>query len=197
MKLLLKRPMDSAIALRRISVQDYHRIAEAGIFRPEERVELLEGQLIKMAAKGTAHSAAVSRVEGLLRTQLGSQALLRLQDPIRLNDYSEPEPDIAIVAPDPGYYENHHPIPSEVFWLIEVSDTTLKYDREVKAPSYARSGIVEYWILDVNQRVLHVYRSPSQNGYQSEIALAEESQIAPLAFPDCVISVGQMLRSLQ
>ncbi len=168
---------------------------EAGILHPDERVELLEGQIIQMAAKGTAHSAAVSRIEKLLRNRLGDRVLLRFQDPVRLNDYSEPEPDVAIVQPSPSFYEDHHPTPSEVFWLIEVSDSTLKFDRETKAPVYARSGILEYWVLDVIGRKLHSYRMPSAEGYQSEMILAEDLTIAPLAFPDCTIAIKDMLRS--
>ncbi|MEX0269209.1 Uma2 family endonuclease [Leptolyngbyaceae cyanobacterium UHCC 1019] len=187
--------MNTAIAVRQISVQDYHQMAKSGILRPDERVELLSGQIIKMAAKGTAHSAAVRRIEHLLRERLGNRVLICLQDPIQLDDYSEPEPDIAVVRPDPLYYEDHHPTPAKVFWLIEVADTSLKFDCEVKALAYSRSGIAEYWVLDVNDRKLHVYRSPSANGYQSETILAEALTIAPLAFPDCVITVQNLLRS--
>src|SRR5579883_1110083 len=183
------------VAVRRLSVQDYHQMAESGILQPDERVELLEGQMIQMAAKGTAHSAAVTRIERLLRHRLGNQVLLRFQDPVRLNDYSEPEPDVAVVQPNTMLYEDHHPTPSEVFLLIEVSDTTLKFDREVKAPAYARAGIAEYWVLDVNGRKLHVYRMPGTDGYQSEAILSEALTIAPLAFPDCLIAVRQLVRS--
>jgi Uma2 family endonuclease len=111
------------------------------------------------------------------------------------NDYSEPEPDAAIVQPDPSFYEDHRPIPGEVFWLIEVSDTTLRFDRETKAPAYARSGILEYWVLDVIGCQLHVYRMPGMEDYQSETILSEELTIAPLAFPDCAIPIKGMLRS--
>jgi len=185
-----------ALDIRLLTVQDYHCMAEAGIFHPEERVELIEGQIFQMAAKGTAHEAAITRTERLLRNRLGEQVLLRLQSPVQLNNYSEPEPDIAVVAPNPLDYEDHHPTPSEVFLLVEVADTSLKHDREVKAPVYARSGIVDYWVLDVNERKLHVYRLPSSQGYQSEMILAEDVTISPLAFPDCTIAVREMLRSI-
>ena len=187
--------MDTFVAVRRLSVQDYHRMAESGILQPDERVELLEGQLIQMAAKGTAHRAAVTRIERLLRKQLGDRVLLRFQAAVQLDDYSELEPDIAVVQVDPSYYEDHHPRPTDVFWLIEVSDSTLTFDCEIKAPAFARSGIAEYWVLDVNARKLHVYRSPNQDGYRSETILSEELTIAPLAFPECVITVQEMVRS--
>ncbi|KAM3096058.1 Uma2 family endonuclease [Phormidesmis sp. 146-35] len=187
--------MNPAIALRQISVQDYHRMSEAGILHPDERVELLEGQIIKMAAKRTAHRAAVSRVNHLLKERLGDRVLICLQDPIRLDDYSEPEPDVAVVRPDPLYYEDHHPTPAEVFLLIEVAYTSLKFDYETKALAYGRSGIADYWVLDVNDRKLHVFRMPNATGYQSETILSEALTIAPLAFPDCLIVVKELLRS--
>jgi Uma2 family endonuclease len=188
--------METLVRVRRLSVQDYHHMAKSGILQPGERIELLDGVIIQMAAKGTAHSSSVSRIEKLLSDCLNDRALLRFQDPVRLDDYSEPEPDVAVVHPDPSFYEDHHPTPAEVYLLIEVSDTTLKFDRETKAPVYARSGIEEYWVLDVQERRLHVYREPSANGYQSETILAEELTVSPLAFPECVIRVKDMLRSL-
>ncbi|OLP18747.1 hypothetical protein BST81_08875 [Leptolyngbya sp. 'hensonii'] len=191
----LSSSRDSAIALRRFSVQEYHQMAAFGILRPDERVELLDGQIIKMAAKGTAHRAAISRIDYLIRERLGDRVLVCLQDPVRLDDYSEPEPDVALLHPNPTYYEDHHPSPSEVFLIIEVSDTTLKFDCETKALAYARSGIVEYWVLDVNGRELHLYRQPSAAGYQSHTILAETLTVAPLAFPDCVMAVQELLRS--
>ena len=180
--------------IRLLTVQEYHRMAEAGIFHPEERLELIAGQVIRMSAKGTAHESAITRTERLLRQRLGEQVLLRLQSPIQLDDYSEPEPDIAVVMPNPLDYDDHHPCPEEVFLLIEVADSSLKYDREVKALAYAKSGIADYWILDVNQRKLHVYRLPSPDGYQSETILSEDVTISPLAFPNCAIAPRQLLR---
>lgn len=182
--------------IRLLSVQEYHRMAEIGIFHPEERVELIAGQIIRMSAKGTAHESAITRTERLFRQRLGEQVLLRLQSPVQLDDYSEPEPDIAVVMPNPLDYDDHHPTASEVFLMIEIADSSLKYDREVKAPVYARSGIVDYWVLDVNARKLHVYHLPSQNGYQSEAILTEDVTISPLAFPECVIAVREMLRPM-
>lgn len=183
------------VELRLLSVKDYHCMAKAGIFRPEERVELISGQIIRMAAKGTAHSAAITRTKRLLESRLGEQVLVRLQDPIELDDYSEPEPDMAVVVPDPLDYEDHHPSVSEVFLIIEIADSSLQYDCKVKAPVYARSGIRDYWVLDVNGHQLHVYRLPSPEGYQSQSILVEEVIISPLAFPDCEITVREMLRS--
>ncbi|MBW4487207.1 MAG: Uma2 family endonuclease [Trichocoleus desertorum ATA4-8-CV12] len=185
------------LELRLLTVQDYHRMTETGILDAEERVELIAGQIVRMAAKGTAHSAAVTRVELLLRSCLGHQVLLRLQDPIQLDNYSEPEPDIAVVKLNSHYYEDHHPRPSDVYLVIEVADTTLQRDLKTKALLYAQSGIPDYWVLDINDRQLHVFRSPSSSGYQQELILAEAMNVAPLAFPNCAIAVREMLSSVQ
>ncbi|MDJ0737286.1 MAG: Uma2 family endonuclease [Nostocaceae cyanobacterium] len=184
------------IGIRLLTVADYHRMAEVGIFDPEERLELIAGQIIQMSAKGTAHSAATTRTAKLLNQQLGERVLVRLQEPIQLDNYSEPEPDIAVVMPNPLYYDDHHPTPDEVFFLIEIADTSLKYDTENKAKIYAKSGIQDYWVLDVSGRKLHVYRLPNSEGYQSEMIISEDVTISPLAFPDCVILVREMLRPL-
>lgn len=187
--------MTTAAEIRSLSVQDYHRMMAAGILAADERVELIEGQLYIMAAKGTAHSAAVTRMGRVLSQRLAGRALLRFQDPVQLNDFSEPEPDVAIVQIDPLDYEDHHPQPAEIFWLIEVADTTLQRDREIKAPAYGRAEIREYWILDVQQRSLFVFRSPGPEGYGTEQTLSEQDEISPLAFPDCIIQVKAFLQS--
>ena len=199
------------VDIRRLTVEEYHRLGEMGIIDPDEKVELIEGQIIKKPVKGTPHSAAVARTDNLLRNRLGERVLVRLQDPVRLDDYSEPEPDIAVVMPDPLYYEDHHPTPGEVYLIIEVAvsgacrvlqdksmwktpkDTTLRSDRELKAKVYAKSGIADCWVLDVNNRQLYVFREPSHQGYQSQVILEDEGIISPLAFPKVAIAVSAML----
>uniref|UniRef100_B8HT44 Putative restriction endonuclease domain-containing protein n=1 Tax=Cyanothece sp. (strain PCC 7425 / ATCC 29141) TaxID=395961 RepID=B8HT44_CYAP4 len=185
--------MDTAVNLHRLTVQDYHRMIEAGILTPEQHIELLDGLLIQMVAKGTPHRATISRIGEQLRLRLQDRALICYQDPVQLDDYSEPEPDISILKPDPLFYEEHHPRPADVFWLIEVADTTLKYDCETKAFYYARSGITELWVVDLKGRKFHIYRFPGAEGYSSETILAEDQCIAPLAFPDCQLLIRDLL----
>ncbi len=182
------------LEIRLLTVKEYHSMIKAGIFNEDERVELIGGQIIKMAAKGTGHSAAVNRTVDLLRNRLAGLVSVRPQDPIQLNDLSEPEPDIAVVMPNQLYYEDCHPTPSEIYLIIEVADTSLNRDTEFKAGIYAQSGITDYWVLDVNKRQLYVFREPSQNGYQSQVILSENDTISPLAFPNCTIIVREMLR---
>lgn len=185
--------MTATVALRPLSVSDYHRMAEAGIFHPDEQIELLDGQLRRMAAKGTAHRAGTQRTRRLLEQRLGSQAQVCVQDPVQLNDNSEPEPDIAVVVPDPFDYVAHHPRPQDVLLLVEVSDWTIRYDTGEKAVAYSRSQIPDYWVLDVNQRQLHVFREPAEQGYQQHLILESADGIAPLAFPACHLNVSEML----
>jgi len=182
--------------IRLLTVQEYDLMTEIGILDEDERVELLAGQIVKMAAKGTAHGAAITRTRILLENRLVQQVLVRLQDPVRMNNYSQPEPDIAVVIPDPFYYEDHHPTPSEIYLIIEVADTTLEKDCGIKATIYAQSGIADYWVLDVHNRQLHVFREPSQDGYLSRVILADGDSISPLRFPDCYFLVSDMLRPL-
>ena len=184
---------EAPFTLRLWTVEEYHQMAEAGIFHPEERVELIAGQIIRMSAKGTAHTAAVRRTAKVLRNLLFNQAEVYTQDPIQLNDFSEPEPDVAVVRIDPLDYADHHPTPSEVYLIIEVADSSFKYDRETKGKAYAQSGIADYWVLDVNNRKLHVLREPTPEGYQSEVIFSEDASVSPLQFAELEIALQDIL----
>lgn len=186
-------PPNSTTDLRLWTVMEYRQMTTAGVLSPDERIELIEGQLLQMAAKGTAHSAAVTRIDRILSAQLADRALLRLQDPVQLTNFSEPEPDLAVVQLDPQDYEDHHPTPSEIFLLIEVADSTLKRDLEIKAPLYARSQIPDYWVLDVQERCLYVLQQPRETGYERLEVLQPEAWVSPLAFPDCRVRVADFL----
>lgn len=185
---------EAHLTLRLWRIDEYYRMAETGILDPEERVELIEGQVIRMAAKGIAHVIATKQTQKLLENLLSEKVLVWTQDPIRLNNYSEPEPDIALIIPPLERYLDHHPIASEVYLIIEVADTTFRIDCDKKAKTYSKSGITDYWVLDVVDRQLHVFREPSQEGYQNEVILSEKESISPLAFPDVNIFVNQMLQ---
>ena len=184
---------ETTVKLRLWTVEEYHKIAEAGIFDGDGRVELLEGKIIWMSPIGTAHRSAVGRTNKLLQKLLSDKAWVSIQDPIQLDDYSEPEPDIAVVQIDPLDYADHHPTPDEVYLVIEVADTTFKKDCETKGKAYAAAGIIDYWVLDVINRQLHVFREPSENGYQSIVVLGEDESISPLNFPDLRIDILAIL----
>jgi Uma2 family endonuclease len=185
--------IESTLQLRLWTVEEYHKMADAGIFEPGERVELLEGKIIWMAAKGTAHRSAVGRTDYLLKNCLVNRAWVAIQDPVTLNQRSEPEPDIAVVKIDPLDYADHHPTPSEIYLIIEVANTSLKLDTETKALAYSQAGIKDYWVLDVVTRELLIFRNPTEEGYQNKLILAENQIVSPLDFPDLQILVLDML----
>lgn len=185
--------MTLALDLRLISVVEYHRMGEVGILSPDEKVELLAGQIVKKQVKGTRHTSTNKRLEKYLENALVDRVLVRTQDPIRLDNYSEPEPDIAVVVPDPLFYAEHHPTPAEVYLIIEISDTTLRQDCEFKAQLYAQAGINDYWVLDLSNRRLYVFRLPSREGYQVQQVLIDGEMISPLAFPAFNLPVSDLL----
>ena len=187
---------EAPFTLRKWTVKEYHKLGEIGIFNPEERLELIEGNIIKISAKGTVHASATRRTATLLHNLLGNQAAVYNKSPIALDDNSEPEPDIAVVRIDPFDYATHHPTPSEVYLIIEVADSSLTFDREIKAKIYARSAIADYWVLNVGERQLHVFREPAVDGYQSEVILAETASISPIEFPAFNIAIQAMLPPL-
>jgi Uma2 family endonuclease len=184
---------ESPLQLRLWTVDEYHRMAEAGIFEPSERVELLEGKIICILTKGISHRSAMGRTNKLLQNRLGNQACIAIQDPVKLNERSEPEPDIAVVKIDPLDYADHHPTPAEIYLIIEVADSSLKLDTEIKAKAYSQAGIKDYWVLDVVKRELIVFRNPTTEGYQNQEIITEHQNISPLDFPDLEIVVSQML----
>ena len=188
-----KTTTDTIYNLRLWTVEEYHRMAETGILDNWEHVELLEGKIIWMSAKGTAHRSAVARTDRLLQKRLGDFAMISVQDPITLNDRSEPEPDIAVVKIDPLDYADHHPVPSEVYLIIEVADSSLKFDCETKSKAYAQAEIKDYWVMEVVERQLYIFREPTSDGYKSKVVLGEQETISPLQFPDLQIGVKEIL----
>jgi Uma2 family endonuclease len=180
--------------LKRWTVQDYHRMSEVGILPPGERTELLSGQITLMAAKGTPHVTALRLLATTLDSLLANKAVLVItQDPIQLDDFSEPEPDLAIVQGTIQDYVEHHPRPDQVYLVVEVADSTLKQDCEVKDKLYAQAGITDYWVLDLNNRQLHIYREPTTTGYTRHLILTEPNQASPSAFPELTLSLTQIL----
>jgi len=179
--------------LKRLTVQDYNRMSELGILDPDERTELIAGQIVIMVAKGTPHVTSLHLLANDLRDRLGNTALVRTQDPIHLDNYSEPEPDIIIAQGTVLDYANHHPRPSDIDLVVEVADSTLKKDCEIKDKLYAQAGITDYWVVDLKNRQLHIFRDPTPTGYTSHLILSEPSKISPLAFPNITLSLTALL----
>lgn len=176
------------------TVDEYYRMAEAGILCPDVRTELINGEIIEMSPMGARHAAAVSRVNDLLLPfLLRGKALLRPQLPMRLNDYNEPLPDICFVKARQDHYSLRHPSSTDVLLAIEIADASLDHDRDVKSAVYAATRILEFWILDLKGDVLLAFRDPSKGLYQTSLTFSRGEAVTPLAFPESTIQVADLL----
>ena len=183
-----------APARRRFSVDEYERMLEIGILHEDEHIELLAGEIFEMSPIGSRHAARLSSLATWLTVRLAGRALVRVQCPIRLPTGSAPEPDLALVRPRDDDYETAHPGPEDVLLVVEVADTSLAYDRDLKLPRYAEAGIPEAWILDLPGSAVLVGREPSGGSYQSMTTLRRGDLLSPAAFPDLRLPVDQLLR---
>ena len=178
---------------RLFTVQEYHLMGEAGILSEDDRVELIEGEIVQMAAIGTRHATCVRRLIRQFRQLPEESAILDVQNPIQLTERTEPQPDVVLLQFRLDYYETAHPMPSEVLLLVEVSDSTIDFDRDLKVPNYARSDIQEVWLWDLEVNCLEVYRQPTANGYTSMQKFERGEMVSPLAFPEFEVSVDFIL----
>ena len=144
-------------------------MAEAGIFRADDRVELVEGVIVDMTPIGSRHAAVVARLDSMLSRVVGDEAIVWVQNPIVVGGDSEPQPDVALLRYRDDFYAPSHPTPTDVFLVMEVADASLRYDRDVKIPLYARHGVPEAWLLDLQARTLTVYSEPSVSGYKTAV----------------------------
>ncbi len=167
----------------RFTVKDYHRMAEADVFGPDDRVELLDGEVFELAPIGSRHAACVKRLTRLFMTQVGEGAIVGVQDPIQLSERSEPQPDVTLLRPRADYYAGGHPLPPDVLLVVEVSEATADFDRTTKLPLYVAAGIGEVWIVDLVAEVVHV---ATPGGTRT---VARGGSLAPQAFPDLVLEV--------
>ena len=176
----------------RLSVDDYYRMAEVGILDEEARVELIDGEIIDMPPPGSPHAAAVHYLARALMRTVDDRAVVLIQNPVRLNRYSEPQPDLALLKPRDDFYRAHHPRAEDVLLIVEVAATSLRFDRKRKLPLYATHGIPEAWLVDLNGSRLVRHRSPDQDAY----ALVDEPDLgAPLgigAFPDVTVDLRRL-----
>ena len=178
---------------RRFTVAEYHRMGETGILRPDERVELIDGDVVQMPPIGDWHQESVDRATELFVQRFADVARVRIQGPTTLDDYSEPQPDVMLLRRRPGFYASGHPAPSDVLLAIEISDTSARYDRRVKARLYARHSIPEMWQADRHEDAVIVYREPGADGYGLVQTFRRGERLAALAFPDHAIAVTDIL----
>jgi Uma2 family endonuclease len=193
MALQAQTPTSTVPIRHRITVEEYERMIAANVWPEDERLELIEGELVRMSPINAPHAAAVKRLTELLRDRLGKRALVGVQDPIVLGDQSEAEPDISVLRRRADYYANAHPSPADVLLVVEVSDTTLEYDRDVKARLYARAGLPETWVVDLNGDRVIVFRDVDNGEYTRMESVRRGADMTPSAFPDVTLHVDDIL----
>ena len=184
--------MSVDVVRRRFTVDEYLHMAEAGILTERDRVELLDGEIVEMTPIGRRHSGCVAVLLRVLLIGVGSRAVVWSQGPIRLSERSLPEPDVTLLRPRPVSYSDADAEPRDVVLMIEVSDTSLRRDREIKPPLYAGAGIPEYWIVDVQGREIEVLTNPSGSRYGSVRRFGRGESVIPLAFPDLRVAVDEI-----
>ena len=178
---------------RQITVEEYHRMGEAGIFRDNERLELIDGEIVKMTPIGSRHAHCVNRMTEFLITHLGSRAMVSIQNPVCLGKYSEPQPDIAIIKRSEREYITRHPGVSDVYLIIEFAESSIDFDHDVKLPIYAKAGIHEVWIVDLVSECVEIYQEPTSAGYKQMNTKKTSDTFSPSSFSDITVTVNRVL----
>lgn len=181
--------MDVAVSRRRFTVDDYHRMGEVGILSPTDRVELIDGEIVSMTPIGPRHGASVDRTNRVLVTAVGTSAIVRVQGSVRLDLFHEPEPDIVLLRPRADFYASAHPGAADILLIIEFAESSIDYDRDIKRRVYAKAGVVEYWLVDLNEDVVHVHADPSNALYRTVTSYRRGQSLAPRSLPSCAIRI--------
>jgi Uma2 family endonuclease len=177
----------------RFTVADYYKMAEAGILHEDDRVELIDGEIVEMAAIGPRHAACVARLTYVFGEGLRGRAIVWVQNPLHLGEYNEPEPDLVLARYRADFYASAHPGPEDALLVVEVADSSLLYDRTTKLPLYAQAGVPESWLVDLVHRRVHVHRDPARDGYRTVLTASGEDRLGPLALPDLVLTAAEIL----
>jgi Uma2 family endonuclease len=176
----------------RITVEEYYRMAEVGLLAPDARVELIEGEIIDMAPIGSDHASVVDQLTELLTDAVRGRGVVRVQGPVRLSRSSEPEPDIAVLNAKTDYYRHGHPAGADTLLVIEVSDSSLRYDRDVKVPLYARHEVPEVWIVDLQKESVLFYRSLADGAYRDHYTQLHPREVSPAELPDVTVDLSRL-----
>jgi Uma2 family endonuclease len=179
---------------RRLFTRDeYYRMAEAGVLRADEGVELIEGEIVTMSPQGPRHGGGVTRVERLLHSHLDPVAIVRTQLPVALDEHNEPEPDFAVVVARDDFYSHSHPAVADLRLLVEVMESSVRTDRREKLPLYARHSVPEVWLVDLPRRWVEIYREPMDDEYTERRTASGAEPFSPTAFPDVVFTADAIL----
>ncbi len=173
-----------------ISANEYLRMGEGGVFAADARLELIEGEIVETAPIGSGHAGEVNILTGLFVRLVGTRAVVAVQNPLVIGDRSVPQPDLVLLKPRAHRYASAHPTPADVLLVIEVADTTLSFDLATKIPLHARHGVTESWVVDLEERVIRVFRDPSMSGYRTSFTVSVGGSVSPSALPDVIIAVS-------
>jgi Uma2 family endonuclease len=185
--------MSQQLAKHWISADEYERMGQAGIFRPDARLELLEGEIYEMSPIGSLHAACVDAL-ALILTELASRRfIVRTQSPIRLDDFSEPQPDVALLRWRDDFYRDSHPTSADVLLVIEVADTTVESDRRYKIPLYAKAGIKEAWLVNLPEGKIELYAEPANGAYQMNREFKRDEEAQAHGIADLRVNVAQVI----
>ena len=190
---LVEETTQVEIKRRRFTVADYLRMVEAELFVEGDRVELIEGEFVEMSPIYITHSSTLNRLVWLLSNALGKQVILSVQNPVQLSEDNLPQPDVAVFRFQEKFYSEQTAEPEDILLIIEVADTSLRYDRRVKSALYGSAGIADYWIVNLPGRQIEVYREPRPDGYRTVTTYAPGETLSPLAFDDVVLNVADIL----
>lgn len=185
--------MPVEITRRLFHVEEYHRMAQAGILSEDDRVELIDGEILAMTPIGPRHNAAVNRANRGLVPIVGDRAIVQVQGSVRLGRFNEPQPDIVLLRPQADFHASRLPGPSDIFLIIEIAESLLDYAREVKTRIYAQAAVQEYWLVDLGDRLVSRYSEPREGAYQRRGQGRPGELIAPAALPHCAIPVEALL----
>lgn len=167
-------------------------MGEAGVFGPEARLELIEGDILEMAPIGTPHASIVAALGRILGRAVADHAIVWVQNPIVLGSTSMPQPDLALLRPRPDTYYDSHPAPADTLLVVEVSDSTLAFDLRKKVPLYARAGVPEVWVVDIAERAVRVHRDCAYSGYRTSFTAAIGDEVASLGLPEARVAVSDL-----
>ena len=185
--------MTVELALRPFTVDEYHLMAEAGVLKEDDRLELIDGRIVNMSPAGSRHAACVNRLTALLAPRTSGQAIVSVQNPVCLDEHSEPQPDVALLRPRDDFYVGAHPSPSDVLLVVEVADTSEDHDRDVKLPLYAKAGIPEVWIVCLRDDLILVHRDPVGDAYREVREAQRGESIEACLVPSLTIPVADIL----
>ena len=188
-----KKVSAPTIERRKFTTDEYQKMTQLGILPEESGWEIIDGEIIKKMPTGSKHAGTVKKINRILTANLGNEFVIAVQDPIHLDDYNEPEPDVAILRFREDIYTESHPLPNDVLVVIEVSDSTIKYDRETKKNMYSEFGITEFWLVDLTERIIEIHTQPRQGIYRNMQIFGLDEILQSQTIESLTLDVNQIL----